>query len=82
MRDAERKIHRVHGILQAKNEEVNAALTQEQAQIDHLQAQIELENLRRELKGVRHACAVEDSRLQAARVFFGHVTPPAGGQQG
>jgi hypothetical protein len=78
--DAERKILRVRGIAQAKDEETRAAIAHEQAQIAELQAQIESHRQRIEaatgqLEGVRQACIVEESRLQAARVFFGNVDP-------
>lgn len=82
--DAERKIMRVHGILQAKQQETEQTLASEQAAIDDLQAKIDahreqMETIRSELEGVKKACLIEESRLQAARVFFGEVTPPAGG---
>jgi hypothetical protein len=78
--DAERKIMRVRGIAQAKDEETRAAIEAEQAQIAQLEAQIEAHRQRveactRNLEGVRHACLIEESRLQAARVFFGNVEP-------
>jgi hypothetical protein len=78
--DAARKIQRVRGIVAGKEQEVAALLTEEQAQITALERQIEahrqrMEALNRELEGVRHACLVEESRLQAARVFFGNVEP-------
>jgi hypothetical protein len=78
--DAERKIMRVRGIAQAKDEETRAAIGQEQAQIAELEARIEAHRQRvqectRNLEAVRHACLVEESRLQAARVFFGNVEP-------
>lgn len=80
--DAERKIKRVHGIVKAKEAETAEALATEQAAIDELQAKIEehrqrIQALNRELEGVRHVCLQEESRLQAARVFFGTVDPPA-----
>ena len=84
LEDAARKINRVRGILQSKEQDTQQALGGEQAQIDALQAQIEahrkrMEELNRELEGVRQACLVEESRLQAARVFFGSVDAgPAG----
>jgi hypothetical protein len=82
MQDAERKIRRVHGVLQASETETQAALATEQAAIDELLQRIEghkqrMEDLNRHLEGVRRACLVEESRLQAARVFFGSVTPAA-----
>jgi hypothetical protein len=78
--DAARKIQRVRGIGAGKQQEVAALLADEQAQITALEQQIEghrrrMEALNRELEGVRHACLVEESRLQAARVFFGNVEP-------
>jgi hypothetical protein len=78
--DAARKIQRVRGVVAGKEQEVAALLTEEQAQITALERQIEahrqrMEALNRELEGVRHACLVEESRLQAARVFFGNVEP-------
>jgi len=78
LEDAARKIHRVRGILQSKEAETHEALGGEQQQIDALQAQIEahrkrMEELNRQLEGVRQACIVEESRLQAARVFFGNM---------
>jgi hypothetical protein len=78
--DAERKILRVRGIAQAKEQETSAAIAQEQAQIAELSAQIEahrerIQSAARNLEGVRQACLLEESRLQAARVFFGNVEP-------
>jgi hypothetical protein len=57
-------------------------LTDEQNAIAELTANIEqrkanMQELTRGLEGVRHACMVEESRLQAARVFFGKIS---GGQ--
>jgi hypothetical protein len=85
--DAARKIHRVRGILQSKEAETQDALGAEQQQIDALQAQIEahrkrMEELNLELEGVRQACIVEESRLQAARVFFGHMEALEAGAPG
>jgi hypothetical protein len=79
--DAERKIKRVHGILKAKEDETRDALGHEQQEIDSLQAKIEehrkrMEELNRTLEGVRQACLSEESRLQAARVFFGAFDAP------
>jgi hypothetical protein len=81
LEDAARKIKRVHGILRGKEEETRAALAHEQQEIDALQAKIEahrksMEAQNHELEGVRQACLVEESRLQAARVFFGNVEAP------
>jgi hypothetical protein len=85
--DAERKIKRVRGLMAAQEQETRNALGTEQAEIDRLAQQIEvhrkrMEEINRILEGVRRACQAEESRLQAARVFFGSVmkpgTPPAG----
>jgi hypothetical protein len=81
LEDASRKIRRVRGVLAGKEQETRGLLTSEQGEIDSLQQQIEqrrqrIESLNRELEAVRHACVVEESRLQAARVFFGSVDPP------
>lgn len=83
LEDAARKIHRVRGILAGKQESVRAALAEEQAQIEALERRIEqhrqrMEALNGELEGVRHACLMEESRLQAARVFFGNVEAAGG----
>jgi hypothetical protein len=83
LEDAGRKIQCVRAILDGKQRETELGCSEEQRQIDALQAQIEqhrqrMEDLARELEGVRHACLGEESRLQAARVFFGSVEPPAG----
>jgi hypothetical protein len=81
--DAVRKIQRVRGILAAQEEATRAGLTGEQQQIDELQRQIEqhrqrMEILNGELEGVRQACVTEESRLQAARLFFGSFDSPRG----
>jgi hypothetical protein len=82
--DAERKIKRVHGVLQSKQQQTAQTLASEQAAIDELQAKIDahrerIEGVKGELEGVKKACLVEESRLQAARVFFGEVNPPTDG---
>ncbi len=79
--DAERKIKQVHGITKAKETQTTEALTAQQAEIDALQAKIEehkqqMQELNSELEGLRKACLQEESRLQAARVFFGMVDTP------
>jgi hypothetical protein len=86
LQDAERKIKRVHGILRSKEEESREALAREQQEIDALAAKIEahrknMEEQNRVLEGVRQACLTEESRLQAARVFFGAFDPPVKGTQ-
>jgi|GEM_PF-1842080 hypothetical protein len=81
--DAERKIRRVRAILLGKQQETQQMLSDQQQAIDRLQAEIEahrsrMQELNRELEGVRMACLQEESRLQAARVFFGSVDPVGG----
>jgi hypothetical protein len=83
LEDAGRKIQCVRSILAGKHEEVRRACISEQQQIDALQAQIEqhrqrMEAMTLELEGIRQACLGEESRLQAARVFFGSVEAPGG----
>jgi hypothetical protein len=82
LEDASRKIKRVRGIVAGKEQETRGLVQNEQAEIEALQQQMEqrrqrIESLNRELEAVRHACVVEESRLQAARVFFGSIDPPA-----
>ena len=77
--DAARKIQRVRAIRTGQEQATEQALAGERAAIDELLAAIEqrkaaMETLTRELEGVRHACLIEESRLQAARVFFGTVS--------
>ena len=85
--DAERKIRRVRAILLGKEQETQHALQGQQEAIDRLQAEIEahrnqMQQMNRELEGVRMACLQEESRLQAARLFFGSVEPVGSGGQG
>jgi hypothetical protein len=84
--DAERKIRTVRAILLGKEQETQQRQQQRQAAIDQLQAEIEahrnqMQETNRELEGVRMACLQEESRLQAARVFFGSVEPVGSGGQ-
>jgi hypothetical protein len=83
LEDAGRKIQCVRSMLASKQEETQLGCANEQRQIDALQAEIEqhrqrMEGLTLELEGVRQACLGEESRLQAARVFFGNVEPSGG----
>jgi hypothetical protein len=76
LRDAASKIGRVRAIRAGKEQATEASLSEERTAIDELLAAIDqrkakMEELSRELEGVRHSCLVEESRLQAARVFFG-----------
>jgi len=78
LEDAARKIHHVRAVFKGKQRETQTALAEEQRQVEALEAQIEqhrqrMEELNRDLEAVRQACLIEESRLQAARVFFGSV---------
>ncbi len=79
LRDAESKIGRVRAIRTGQEQATRAALAEEDARIQELTATIEQHRARiqersTELEAVRRACLVEESRLQAARVFFGNAT--------
>lgn len=76
--DASRKIHAVRALGRAHSSRAEADITSESAAIAELEAQIELHRERIQdtqaaLECVTKACALEESRLQAARVFFGHA---------
>jgi ABC-type transporter Mla subunit MlaD len=76
--DAGRKIAVVRAVADAKQADVDQAVTQRQAAIAALQKQVDehraaIEAEQRDLEGVRAQCATEESRLQGARMFFGHV---------
>jgi len=76
--DAGRKITVVRAVVDAKRADTDQAIAQRQAAISDLQRQIDeqkagIETLTKDLESVRGQCAVEESRLQGARVFFGHV---------
>lgn len=82
--DAERKITRVRALLKGKEAQAQQAVEAEQLAIAELQSQIEahrqqMQAQQQELDGFRHACVVEESRLQAARVFFGNAGKPSSG---
>jgi hypothetical protein len=88
LRDAELKIERVRAVRAGQEQATQAQLAEEHAQLEQLKTAIEqrrarMEQLNGELEGVRRACLVEESRLQAARVFFGTVSGgQAPGRQG
>jgi len=76
--DAGRKITVVRAVVDAKRADTDQATAQRQSAIAELQRQIDeqkaaIEGLTKDLESVRGQCAVEESRLQGARVFFGHV---------
>jgi hypothetical protein len=81
--DAGRKITVVRAVADAKRADTEQAAGQRQAAVAELQRQIDehrsaVEALHKDLEAVRSQCAVEEARLQGARVFFGHVgdVPP------
>jgi hypothetical protein len=83
LRDAERKIERVRAIRSGHDQATQSAIAGEQTAIEELLRAVEQHKARiqqhtRELESVRHACLVEESRLQAARVFFGQATGSKG----
>ena len=76
--DAGRKIQVVRAVGEVKGTDASNRQNELMAEIGRLEAQIEqcrsaMEAINAELEGVRHQCAVEEGRLQAARVFFGHL---------
>jgi hypothetical protein len=76
--DAGRKIQVVRAVADAKRTDTESGVAERQSAIAELQRQIDehrasIEGLQKDLEGVRAQCAVEESRLQGARVFFGHL---------
>lgn len=76
--DAGRKIVVARGVAQSKLEATNGAVAASQKVIADLQQRIDqerakIEDQQKDLEAVRTQCAVEEARLQAARVFFGHL---------
>jgi hypothetical protein len=76
--DAGRKIQVVRAVGEVKGTDASNRQSELQAEINRLQGEIEqcrsaMEQINAELENVRHQCAVEEGRLQAARVFFGHL---------
>jgi hypothetical protein len=81
--DAGRKIAVVRAVEEAKRGDMDKAIAREQQIIDELQKQIEerrgaMQAGQGDLESVRGQCAVEEARLQGARVFFGALSanPP------
>jgi len=79
VKDAGRKITVVRAVQDAKQADTQKAAGERQAAIAALQKQIDdhraaMEAMQRDLESVRSQCAVEESRLQGARMFFGHVS--------
>jgi len=76
--DAGRKIQVVRAVGEVKGTDASNRQNELQSEISRLEAEIEqcraaMEQINGELENVRHQCAVEEGRLQAARVFFGHL---------
>jgi len=79
VKDAGRKITVVRAVGDAKQADTQKAAGERQAAIAALQKQIDdhrasMEAMQRDLEAVRSQCTVEESRLQGARMFFGHVS--------
>ena len=80
--DAGRKITVVRAVVEAKRADGERAVSEREAVIADLQRQVDeqraaIQELQRDVEGARSQCAVEESRLQGARVFFGHMTDVA-----
>ena len=76
--DAGRKIQVVRAVGEVKGTDAANRQNELQSEISRLESEIEqcraaMEQINGELENVRHQCAVEEGRLQAARVFFGHL---------
>ncbi len=76
--DAGRKIQVVRAVGEVKGTDASNRQRELQSEISRLEGEIEqcrsaMESINAELENVRHQCAVEEGRLQAARVFFGHL---------
>jgi len=84
--DARRKIQVVRAVVEAKRADTEKAMGERQAVIADLQRQVDehrsaIQALQGDLEAARSQCAVEESRLQGARMFFGQMgeEPPAQG---
>jgi hypothetical protein len=80
LRDATRKLQHVRVLAAHKQEQTELEIREQQDSVEALQKQIEehrkqMEALLREQESVRAACRAEETRLQAARVFFGNIEP-------
>lgn len=76
--DAGRKIQVVRAVSDAKRIDTEKAVGERQAAVAELQRQIDehraaIEALHKDQESVRSQCAIEESRLQGARMFFGHM---------
>jgi hypothetical protein len=82
--DAARKITVVRAVQDSKRADTSRAVSERQSAIAALQKQIDdhrasMESLQHDLESVQSQCATEESRLQGARMFFGHVTDATDG---
>ena len=78
LNDAGRKITVVRAVGDAKQADTRKAINDRQSVIAALQKQVDdhranIEAMQRDLEAVQAQCAKEESRLQGARMFFGHV---------
>ncbi|HXU01850.1 MAG TPA: hypothetical protein VN903_12705 [Polyangia bacterium] len=88
--DAGRKITVVRAVTDAKRADTEKAMGERQAVIADLQRQVDeqrsaIQALQGDLESARSQCAVEESRLQGARMFFGQMAddpPPQGARRG
>ncbi len=76
--DAGRKISVVRAVADTKRADTSAAVAERQTKVAELEQLIQqertaMEALQKELQSVTEQCVVEESRLQGARMFFGHV---------
>jgi hypothetical protein len=79
LNDAARKIKVVRAVEDAKQADTRKAGAERQSAIAALQKQVDdhraaIEALQHDLESVQSQCAKEESRLQGARMFFGHVS--------
>src|SRR5262245_18275566 len=76
--DAGRKSTVVRAVVEAKRADTDKAIGERQAVIADLQRQVDeqrsaIQALQGDLESGRSQCAVEESRLQGARMFFGQM---------
>lgn len=79
LNDAARKITVVRAVQDAKRADTGRAVSERQSAVAALQKQIDdhrasMQSLQQDLESVQAQCTTEESRLQGARMFFGHVT--------
>jgi septal ring factor EnvC (AmiA/AmiB activator) len=79
LNDAARKITVVRAVQDAKRADTGRAVSERQSAVAALQKQIDdhrasMQSLQQDLESMQAQCTTEESRLQGARMFFGHVT--------